>query len=191
VKEPRILFEADDIEGVDQLSARAFRAFHRALRLHRRVLMQAFAQHGIHHGQAMCLRLLADEGGVTQRDIACDLHASSPTITKMMTSMERAGLVRRSPDAADGRLVRVELTEAGRSQEREMRAAAMAYTERTFATLAEDERRELARLLDKLSDAIEELAAAGHDEPAADPFGDVAAAAAAPATALDDLEDAL
>ena len=48
-----------ELEGLDDLSARTFRAFHRALRLHHRALMRAFARHGIHHGQAMCLRLLA------------------------------------------------------------------------------------------------------------------------------------
>jgi DNA-binding MarR family transcriptional regulator len=145
--------------GADEASAAAFRAFHRALRLHRRALMQAFAAHGIHHGQAMCLRLLAD-GEATQRDLAGELHVSSPTGTRMVTSMERAGLVRRYPDEADARLVRVELTDAGRAQEREMRAAAGEYVERTFATLTEGERRDLARLLDTLADRIAEVAPA-------------------------------
>lgn len=143
------------LPGVDDLSTRAFRAFHRALRLHHRVLMRAFARHGIHHGQAMCLRLLSAADDVTQRDLARALHVSSPTVTKMVGSMERAGLVRRRPDAADARLVRVELTQAGRAQEREMHAAAGEYVELTFGALPERERRELARLLEKLGDRIE------------------------------------
>ena len=120
---------APDLEGLDDLSARTFRAFHRALRLHHRALMRAFARHGIHHGQAMCLRLLAFAPDVTQRDLARALHVSSPTVTRMVGSMEKAGLVRRRPDDADARLVRVELTEAGRAQEREMHAAAGEYVE--------------------------------------------------------------
>jgi DNA-binding MarR family transcriptional regulator len=63
--------------------------------------------------------------------------------------------VRRRPDAADARLVRVELTEAGRVQEQEMHAAAGEYAELTFGGLPERERRELARLLEKLGDRIE------------------------------------
>jgi len=144
-----------DIEGVDDLSARCFRAFHRALRLHGRVLMRALAAHGFHHGQAMCLRMLAHADDVTQRDLARALHVSSPTVTKMVGSMERAGLVRRRPDADDARLVRVELTEAGRVQEHEMHTAAGEYAELTFGALPERERRELARLLEKLGDRIE------------------------------------
>ncbi len=142
------------LPGVNDLSTRAFRAFHRALRLHHRALMRAFARHGIHHGQAMCLRLLSAEDDVTQRDLARALHVSSPTVTKMVGSMERAGLVRRRPDAADARLVRVELTDAGRAQEVEMRVAAGEYVELTFGALPERERRELARLLEKLGDRI-------------------------------------
>jgi DNA-binding MarR family transcriptional regulator len=69
--------------------------------------------------------------------------------------MERAGLVRRRPDADDARLVRVELTEAGRVLEHEMHAAAGEYVELTFGALPERERRELARLLEKLADRIE------------------------------------
>lgn len=151
--------EAEGLPGADETSAAAFRAFHRALRLHRRALTQAFAAHGIHHGQAMCLRLLAD-GAATQRDLAGELHVSSPTVTKMVASMERAGLVRRYPDAGDARLVRVALTAAGRAQERAMRAAAGEYVARTFAMLPEGERRQLACLLEKLADRIAEVAPA-------------------------------
>ena len=79
------------LPGVDDVSTRAFRAFHRALRLHHRALMRAFARHGIHHGQAMCLRLLTAADDMTQRDLARSLHVSSPTVTKMVGSMERPG----------------------------------------------------------------------------------------------------
>jgi DNA-binding MarR family transcriptional regulator len=146
---------ARDIEGVDDLSARCFRAFHRALRLHGRVLMRALAAKGFHHGQAMCLRMLSHEDAVTQRDLAKTLHVSPPTVTRMVSSMERAGLVRRRADAGDARLVRVELTDAGRAQEREMHAAAGVYVGRTFGALSEQERRDLARLLEKLGDRLE------------------------------------
>jgi hypothetical protein len=67
----------------------------------------------------------------------------------------------------------VELTDAGRRQEREMRAAAAVYTERTFARLPAGERRELARLLDKLSDSIAEVAADRRAAPSSQPSGPV------------------
>jgi DNA-binding MarR family transcriptional regulator len=154
INEPRLL-PPEVLEGVDDLSARAFRAFMNTLRLHRRVMIRALADRGIHHGQAMCLRLLIANDGVTQRDLAKALHVSPPTLTKMLHSMEKAGLVRRRPDAADARLVRVELTRAGRAMEKQMHAAAAEYVNATIGRLPEEDRRELVRLLEELGSAIE------------------------------------
>jgi DNA-binding MarR family transcriptional regulator len=155
--QPAADLPTDKLEGIDQLSARCFRAFHRAMRLHGRMLMRAMAAHGVHHGQAMCLRFLAGRDDLTQRDLARALHVSPPTVTKMVGSMERAGLVRRRPDAADARLVRVELTEAGRAQERVMYSVAGEFVDKSFGALSATERRDLARLLEKLADKFAAL----------------------------------
>lgn len=182
----------DDLDGVDHLSSQVFRAYIGTLRLHRRLMMQALADRGIHPGQAMCLRLLAANDRIAQRDLAEALHVARPTVTKMLHSMEKAGLVRRRSDAADARLTRVELTDAGRAEEEQMRAAAAHYINATIATLPEDDRRELARLLEELGASIERAAAAREtgrtvDEaarPAAAPFATGAAAPAAAKAAL-------
>jgi DNA-binding MarR family transcriptional regulator len=160
VTDPRPPALPESLDGVDDLSSRVFRAFVGALRLHRRLMMQALADRGIHHGQAMCLRLLIVNEGIAQRDLAKALHVAPPTLTKMLHSMEKAGLVRRRPDAADARLTRVELTEAGRAEEKEMRVVAAGYVNTTIGALPEDDRRELARLLEALGDSIERASAA-------------------------------
>ncbi len=147
------------LDGVDDLSSAAFRAFIGTLRLHRRLMMQALADHGIHPGQAMCLRVLIANDGITQRDLAKALYVAPPTLTKMLHSMEKAGLVLRRPDATDARLTRVELTDAGRALEKRMRAAAAEYVNATIGTLPDDDRRDLARLLDALSATIERASA--------------------------------
>jgi DNA-binding MarR family transcriptional regulator len=144
----------DRLEGVDELSARVFRAFLGTLRQHQRLMMQALAESGVHHGQALCLRFLSANDGITQRDLADALHVARPTITRMLHSMEKAGLVRRRPDAADQRLTRVELTEAGRAEEVQIRETAAGYVNATIATLPEADRRELARLLEDLGACI-------------------------------------
>ena len=150
----------DALDGVDDLSSAAFRAFMGTLRLHRRLMMQALADRGIHPGQAMCLRLLIGNEGITQRDLAKAMHVAPPTLTRMLNSMEKAGLVRRRPDAADARLTCVELTDAGRAEEKLMRAAAGEYVNATIGTLPEDDRRELTRLLEALGATIERASAA-------------------------------
>jgi len=148
-----------DLDGVDDLSSQVFRAFMGTLHLHRRLMMQALADRGIHPGQAMCLRLLAANDGIVQRDLADALHVARPTVTKMLNSMEKAELVRRHADVVDARLTRVELTAAGHAEEKQMRAAAAHYVNATIATLPEDDRRELARLLEELGASIERASA--------------------------------
>lgn len=157
-----------DLEGVDQLSARAFRALITTAKLHFNNMMAAVADGRSHRGQAMCLRLLSANDGAAQRDVARMLHVSPPTVSKMLTAMEKAGLVERRPDEIDQRLTRVYITAAGRERSDEMGVAVGEYVNATFATLSEHERRELARLLEKLGARISEVAAAACEPAASD-----------------------
>ena len=155
---------ADDATSVgDASSALVFRAFQTALRLHRQLMLKTLTARGAHPGQAFCLRLLAAHDGATQRDMAETLHLSRPTVTKMLQAMERSGMVERRPDATDQRLTRVYLTPAGRDRERELAAVASDYVKQTIGTLSENDRRELARLLDELSASISRALAATGD----------------------------
>jgi DNA-binding MarR family transcriptional regulator len=150
----------ETLEGVDELSSQVFRAFMSTMRQHGRLMMQQLRDHGLHPGQAMCLRFLSANDGITQRDLAGALHVARPTVTKMLNSMEKAGLVRRRTDAADARLTCVELTPAGRAEEKRMNAAAADYVNSTIATLPQGDRRELARLLQELGASIQRASAA-------------------------------
>ena len=68
----------------------------------------------MHPGQAFCLRLVVENDGMTQRDLAAGLHIAAPTISRMLQSMEKTGLVKRLQDVANQRLTRVFATSAGR-----------------------------------------------------------------------------
>ncbi len=161
-------WKTPELDDVDELSAEAFRAFVTTAKLHFKNMMATVADGRSHPGQVMCLRLISVNDGVSQRDVARMLHVSPPTVSKMLATMERAGLVERRPDEADQRLTRVYLTEAGRERSDEMGAAVGDYVNATFATLSERERRDLARLLDKLGARISDVAAAACDPAATD-----------------------
>ena len=173
--EPFAGLNVPDLEGVDELSLRAFRAFLTTARLHFKNMLMTMAGNRTHPGQAMCLRMLGANDGATQRDTARMLHVAPPTVSKMLRVMEKAGLVERRPDEADQRLTRVYLTPAGRERSEDMGRAVSEYVNATFATLTEEERRELARLLDKLGASIAEVAARC-DETDAAPCADEEAA---------------
>ena len=151
---PELKMAVPDLQGVDDLSAHVFRSFLGTARMHMQLMVRTLADTGTRPGQAMCLRLLSVNDGVSQRELADVLHVARPTVTKMLQGMEKAGLVQRRADEADQRLTRVYLTDAGRDAEKQMGVAAAEYVNATIATLPEEDRRELARLLDKLGACI-------------------------------------
>jgi len=70
---------------------------------------------GLTYPQYLVMLVLWQEDGLTVRALGEQLHLNSGTLTPMLKRMETAGLVRRSRDKKDERLVRTELTAAGRA----------------------------------------------------------------------------
>jgi DNA-binding MarR family transcriptional regulator len=149
----------------DEATVQAFQAFGRVFHLHRQAMKRRLSNPRAHHGELICLRLLATTEGMSQRDLADTLHLSRPRVTSILQELEKAGEVRREADPHDQRITRVFLTDEGRRQEMEHRAAFEEYVQRTIGSLSEEERLELARLLDHVSNNIKELLCAGTHEP--------------------------
>ena len=105
------------------------------------------------------LRRLAASG--PQR--LCDLYApegvTQPAMTQLVTRLEKEGLAQRGSDPADGRVVVVSITDAGRAVVERRRAAnAEALAERLDRLPAEDRAAILAALpaMERLGDLIAE-----------------------------------
>ena len=110
---------------------------------------------------ASTLRKL-DRGG-PQR--LCDLHApegvTQPAMTQLVTRLEKEGLARRGSDPADGRVVVVSITDAGRAFVEHRRVVhAEALAERLRALPDSDRAAILAAMpaMERLSDLIAERA---------------------------------
>jgi len=144
-----------DLHEVDGASADAFRSFMHALHLHRRLIIQVLGDSDAHPGQALCLRRLACEDGLAQKELAETMFLSAPTVSRMLKTMEEGGLIERRPDTADQRLTRVFLTGAGRRLAATIGSVTAALVEETFGSLTTAERHELTRLLDRLSAGLE------------------------------------
>ena len=155
-----------ELAGVEDVSsALVFRAFLNTMRLHRQLMIRTLTARGSHPGQAFCLRLLGSNDGTTQRDMAETLHLARPTLSRMLRTMEKANMIERRPDATDQRLTRVYLTPSGRDRERDLHAVASDYVKQTIGTLPEEDRRDLARLLDAYAQSISRALAAPADPP--------------------------
>jgi MarR family transcriptional regulator, organic hydroperoxide resistance regulator len=118
------------------------------VRLQRQVLFRVFARHGLHPGQAMCLRVLErcpEEIG--QSALADMLMLSRPSVTRLLQRMERGGLVVRRTDSSNQRQTLVSLTSQGRDLGQHLEGAMAEYTTSTISCLGTDDRADLARVL--------------------------------------------
>lgn len=112
----------------------------RVLGRYKTLIAEGLDRYDLHLGQEFYLAQLWREDGITSADLAMRTGVSAPAVTKVVSGLERAGLVHRERDSTDARLVRVRLTEAGRAL-REPVSRIWNECEREFwGGLTEDER---------------------------------------------------
>ncbi|WP_430511060.1 MarR family winged helix-turn-helix transcriptional regulator [Pannonibacter phragmitetus] len=102
---------------------------------------------GLHPGQELVLKVLADSDGRTMSQLALALGVQPPTVTKMVTRLSAQGLVRRQISDTDGRLARVFLTDEGRDRIEAVDKAWKRLEKEAIAGLDDKDRKRLKKLL--------------------------------------------
>ena len=78
------------------------------------VTYKQFQELGLHPGQLPLLRAVANQEGLSQRELADLLHIKPPTVTVTLQRLERSGIMKREADPKDQRISRIYLTQAGK-----------------------------------------------------------------------------
>ena len=139
-------------EADDELAARLRVA---VTRLNRKLRQQSLA--GLSPAQASALGMVNKLGSPTLGELAAAEQVQPPTVTRLVTSMENAGLLAKETDGADRRVVRVRITAEGRRTLQRIRTLKNAFLTRRLAAL---DPAELALALD-LTRLLEHLVADG------------------------------
>ncbi|KHL11241.1 UNVERIFIED_CONTAM: hypothetical protein LK11_43950 [Mumia flava] len=102
----------------------------------------------------------ANEGrdGVRGTELADAVGVHKSTVSRGLSQLHRLGLVEREIDPSDGRARLVRVTETAASRLASVRAARRARLAEAIADWDEEDLDALARLLDRLNDALEEVA---------------------------------
>ena len=112
----------------------------------------------MHVGQEMVLSHLWERDGLTPSELAERLGVEPPTVTNMLSRMEKVGLLERCRDPKDARCTRVRLTQKGRGLREPVERRWEAVQERAFAGITAEEetlfRGLLARVHDNLTREI-------------------------------------
>jgi DNA-binding MarR family transcriptional regulator len=93
---------------------RVAQAMVKTAKLYLRISSAGLARFGLQQGQDVLLRLLWERDGLPQSELGTTLSVEPPTITKMLTRLEKAGFLKRRRDPAHAKQWRVYLTATGR-----------------------------------------------------------------------------
>ncbi len=88
----------------------------RICHIHRNKVNEKLSQLDIHVGQEVFLLHLGEQEGASQCELAVSLCVQQATVTRMLSRLDKVGLIDRCKDMADQRISRVYLTAQGRSR---------------------------------------------------------------------------
>lgn len=108
-----------------------------------------FKAYGLTVSDVSPLLRLAHLGPLTPNELLASsaLLTSAPVVSHSINRLESAGLVRRVPNEADGRSVKVEITDKGRELGAELAAQVREIQDSFLSPLSADEQAVLADLL--------------------------------------------
>ncbi len=112
-----------------------------------RELQARIQPHGATLGAWYFLRVLWEEDGLTQRELATRTGMQEPTAVIALRGMEQAGWIRREPDAKDRRKVAIHLTPSGRALREKLLPEAQTVLDAATQGMAAEERAMLLALL--------------------------------------------
>ena len=112
-------------------------------------------RHDLSRTAASVLAALRDGGPQRVTVLAAAEAVAQPSMTQLVSRLERAGLAAREPDPADARAVLVRLTDAGRERLARRRAARAAVLDERLTALTDDDRALLQAALPALEKLIE------------------------------------
>lgn len=117
-------------------------------------LLRAHVPRGRSVGALLTLRRLDADGPQRVTDLAAAELVAQPTMTALVNRLVQDGLVCKSPHATDARVVLVEITEDGRRQLADLRAARADVLQTRLDRLDDDARAALAAALPALDQLL-------------------------------------
>ena len=108
---------------------------------------------GLSPAHAGVLRLLRDQEGLSQRELAAQLRAAQSRVVALLDELEARDLVTRERRQGDRRTHALRLTDYGRRTLADLRDIADAHEAEITGCLSSEERQQLASLLYRLVEA--------------------------------------
>ncbi|WP_085994259.1 MarR family winged helix-turn-helix transcriptional regulator [Oceanobacillus senegalensis] len=120
----------------------------------RRNYSESLRQYNIHVGQDHALRQLWMEEGMTQFELSKRMGCEPSTTTNMIKKLEEYGLIYRTRDSKDRRVIRVYLTPEGKALQEPVQEVWRMQQEKMLEGILPEERLLLRRLMQQMHENI-------------------------------------
>ena len=114
-----------------------------------------YQEFDLNRSQASVLFMLHQRDSMSQKELAAQLNITAPSITSMIQKMERDGYLTRHPDPKDQRVMRLSLTEKGKSCIQAVKDVADRMEEILFQGMSLEEKLLFRRLMIQAGDNLE------------------------------------
>lgn len=148
--------EVETFEGEPD-SFLAMRRIEYVSRVHHMAFKSRLQDIGIPPAQMGALRTITRFPGMSQRELADQLHIQRATATVMLQKMEKAGLIRRENDKDDQRISRIYPSDYALRVDEENRKSVEAYFDQCFHGVSQEEVTLLLDILSRLGKRIVQL----------------------------------
>jgi DNA-binding MarR family transcriptional regulator len=147
-------FEAE-YPGADLLSSMLARAIERLAETVSAAIAQVWRAHGLSHAAGNALAVIEGAGqAITPGEISDAMHVTSGSITSLLDTLEKRGLVQRASHAEDRRKVLVDITPEGQALLDAALPSIQLVARRLGAGITDADRRRLFALIEKLHTSI-------------------------------------
>ena len=119
-----------------------------------RYVNSEYGKYGITVGQTFILFDLLDHDGSSVKDIAERVQVESPAVTGFVDRLIREGLVERSTDQTDRRVMKIHLTPKGRELAVTLLPVAQTLNKKIEELVGEKEIKKLLQILDIIEETV-------------------------------------
>lgn len=144
-------------EGQDGIQSLVIRISH----LQFSKMFQQFSSTGVHPGQLPMIKLVGNQEGLSQKEIAKFLNTKPSTVTVSLKRMENAGLIERRADEKDQRVTRIYLSRQGQDIYAKMKVMVEHNEKHLLRGFTESEMCLLQRFLKQMLENLESIPAEG------------------------------
>ncbi len=130
------------------------RALINLLTIHRGKAKLEFNKIGLSQGQPKILDFLLVNDGCIQREIAENCRIKPATVTSLLANMEKDGLIYRTKNISNKRIVNVFLTDSGKKSQMEVERTFYSIDNQCFMGFSEEEKIQTIDLLNRLCENL-------------------------------------